>query len=139
MKRLELTNPYCSPQGLSSGEGTRLGPWIPGARATLVAHGVLLRRLVVEAPVELTLEFNGRSLFDRVLVNGHPVARRTSWWRITPRLDFTLQVGSDQVPGHVEVRVWPWLALRGFRVTIADRVVYTEGTLRSSGNSPGVS
>jgi hypothetical protein len=100
---------------------------------------VLLRRLVVEAPVELTLEFNGRSLFDRVLVNGHPVARRTSWWRITPRLDFTLQVGSDQVPGHVEVRVWPWLALRGFRVTIADRVVYTEGTLRSSGNAPRVS
>ncbi len=77
MKRLALTNPYRSPQGLSSGEGTRL--------------------------------------------------------------DFTLQVGSDQVPGHVEVRVWPWLALRGFRMTIADRVVYTEGTLRSSGNTPSVS
>lgn len=117
----------------------RLGPWVPGARATLIARGMLLRRIVVEAPVEMTLEFNGRSLFDRVLVNGHPVARQTSWWRITPRLDFTLQIGSEQVPGSVEVRVWPWLALRGFRVTIADRVVYTEGKLRSSGGPAGVS
>ncbi len=111
-----------------------LGPLVPGTRATLVARGMLLRRLVLEAPVELTLEFNGRSLFDRVLINGRPVARRISWWRITPRLDFALSVGSEQVTGCVEVRVWPWLALRGFRVTIADRVVYTEGTLRHESN-----
>jgi hypothetical protein len=91
---------------------------------------MLLRRIVVEAPVEMTLEFNGRSLFDRVLVNGRCVARRTSWWRITPRLDFSLSVGPEQVTGCVEVRVWPWLALRGFRVTIADRVVYAEGTFQ---------
>jgi hypothetical protein len=125
-----MTNPYRAPQGLSPGEGTLLDSLVPGARATLVARGMLLRRIVVEAPVEMTLEFNGRSLFDRVLVNGHPVARRTSWWRITPRLDFVLSVGPKHVNGCVEVRVWPWLALRGFRVTIADRVVYAEGTFQ---------
>lgn len=106
-----------------------MGPFLPGARATLVARGLLFRRIVVEAPLELTLEFNGRSLFDQVIVNGRTVARRTSWWRITPRLDFTLSVGAKQIAGRVEVKVWPWLALRGFRVTLAELVVYAEGSL----------
>lgn len=134
-----MTNPYHAPAGLSPGDGTRLGPLVPGARATLVARGMLLRRLVVEAPLELTLEFHGRSLFDRVFVNGRLVARRISWWRITPRLDFVLPVGAEQVPGRVELRVWPWLALRGFRVTIADRVVYAEGSLRPADERPAIS
>ncbi len=124
-----MTNPYRSPEGLTGGEGGHVGGLLPGARATLVGRGLLYRRLVVEAPLEITLEFNGRSLADRVLVNQRVVARRTSWWRIAPRLAFTLPVGAELVNGLVEIRVWPWLALRGFRVTIAERVVYAEGRL----------
>jgi hypothetical protein len=124
-----MTNPYRSPEGLTGGEGGHVGGLLPGARATLVARGLLYRRLVVEAPLEITLEFNGRSLADRVLVNQRVVARQTSWWRITPRLAFTLPAGTETVNGLVEIRVWPWLALRGFRVTIAERVVYAEGRL----------
>ena len=60
------------------------------------------------------------------------MVRKTSWWRIAPRLAFTLPVGEGEVTGLVEIRVWPWLALRGFRVSIADRVVYAEGKLKST-------
>ncbi len=123
--------------GRLSGTKAAGGPLLPGARATLVAHGLLYRRLAVEAPLEITLEFNGRSLVDRVLVNDREVVRKTSWWRITPRLAFTLPAGEGAVTGLVEIRVWPWLALRGFRVTIADRVVYAEGKLKSQSHLRG--
>jgi len=119
-------NPYRAPGG---DPDSSVGPLQPGAQATLVGRGLLYRRLAVTRPVELALEFNGRSLVDRVLVNGRQVARRTSWWRITPELPFVLPSDAGDVHGLVEIRVWPWLALRGFRVTIADRVVYAEGTL----------
>ncbi|MHB8970202.1 MAG: hypothetical protein ACYC3X_10915 [Pirellulaceae bacterium] len=124
-----MTNPYRSPEGVTCGEGGHVGGLLPGARATLVGRGLLYRRLVVEAPLEMTLEFNGRSLTDKVLVNNRIVACQTSWWRITPRLPFTLPAGDDVVTGLVEIHVWPWLALRGFRVTVADRVIYAEGHL----------
>jgi hypothetical protein len=134
------TNPYSAPQLEEPGA---VGPWRPGAHATLVARGLLYRRLAVTAPLEMTLEFHGRSLLDRVLVNGREVARQTSWWRIAPRLSFTLASDDGSVPGLVEIRVWPWLALRGFRVTVGGRVVYTEGKLaapaagaQSSGPDP---
>lgn len=126
-----MTNPYRSPEGMGRDEGGPVGPLLPGARATLVAHGLLYRRLAIAAPLEITLEFNGRSLVDRVLVNDREVVRKTSWWRIAPRLAFTLPSGTGPINGLVEIRVWPWLALRGFRVSIADREVYSEGKLKS--------
>ncbi len=124
-----MDNPYQSPPATESGAGLRLPELRPGVRATLIAHGLLFRLLVIDAPIEATLSFNGRSLSDTVTINQQVVARKTSWWRITPRLSFTLRAGEEVIAGQVEIRVWPWLALRGFRVTIADRVVYTEGRL----------
>jgi hypothetical protein len=50
-----------------------------------------------------------------------------------------LHADTGDVAGLVEIRVWPWLALRGFRVTIADRVVYTEGKLKMPVTSPPAS
>ena len=35
-----------------------------------------------------------------------------------------IQPDDGEVRGLIEIRVWPWLALRGFRARIADRVVY---------------
>jgi len=125
-----MVNPYRSPVGSMPQEGQYVPAFRPGARATLVARGLLLRRIVIEAPVEITLEFNGRSLYDKVIVNGQVAARKTSWWRITPRLEFSLPMDQQLLRGRVDVRVWPWLAIRGFRVTIADHTVYAEGSLR---------
>jgi hypothetical protein len=126
-----MTNPYRSPEGIPRDASVQVGPLLPGARATLVARGLLYRRLAVAAPLEITLEFHGRSLVDRVLVNEREVVRKVSWWRIAPRLAFTLPSDTGVIHGLVEIRVWPWLALRGFRVSIADHVVYSEGKLKT--------
>lgn len=128
-------NPYRSPAGLDEDDALHVGPLRPGASATLVARGLLYRRLAIAAPVEVTLAFNGRSLVDRVLVNEREVVRRTSWWRIAPQLEFTLRSDAGSVAGLVEIRVWPWLALRGFRVSIAGRSVYSEGHLKTPASS----
>jgi hypothetical protein len=124
-----MTNPYRSPTGTPHDEQSSGGAWLPGARATLAGRGLLYRRLVIEAPLEITLEFNGRGLTDRVLVNERVVAQKTSWWRIAPRLEFLLPWGDQTVRGLVEIRVWPWLALRGFRVSLGESVLYAEGSL----------
>ncbi len=124
-----MTNPYHSPRGLTPDPRDPPAAVLPGARAPLAARGLLYRRLVIESPLDILLEFNGRGLTDRVLVDHHVVAEKTSWWRIAPQLAFTLTAGSHTVSGLVEIRVWPWLAMRGFRVTLAQRVVYAEGCL----------
>ncbi len=119
-------NPYRPPRKLSPLDGKMLGDLRDGASATLLAKGLLYRRISIAAPVEATLEFHGRSYLDVVRINGIVVAWKISWWRITPQLDFLLPVGESLVPGRVSLRVWPWLAFRSFRVEIAHRVVYVE-------------
>ncbi len=129
---MSAVNPYRSPESISRDEGKYVLASRPGARATLLAQGLLYRRLVIDAPIQATLEFNGRSLHDTVVVDKHVVARQTSWWRITPRLAFVLPTVRGSIPGLVEVRVGPWLNLRGFRVTIAGQIVYAEGSFAAA-------
>jgi hypothetical protein len=45
---------------------------------------------------------------------------------ITPRVEFA--IGS--LPAIVEVRVRPWLTVRGFSLSIGGHLVYAEGCLR---------
>jgi hypothetical protein len=125
--RHEIENPYRSPQAdCRVLEQDR--PLRGGVKSTLVASGLLYRRVLVEAPVEATIEFNGRSAIrDTVSVDGRVVAAKISWWRITPRLDFVLPARDTMIPVTVEVRMWPWLAMRGFRIHMAGQVVYAEG------------
>lgn len=118
-----MVNPYRTPVA----DDSLPLQWLGGpSRSKLVAQGLLYRKVAVEAPVEATVEFHGRSMHDRVLLNGQVVAQRVSWWRITPRLEFVVATDAGPCQGRVELRVWPWLALRRFRVIIANHVVYAE-------------
>lgn len=124
-----MIDPAHGPRERTSESSDQPATTPPSPAATLTARGILYRRLAIEAPGSILLEFNGRGLTDRVLVDHRVVASRFSWWRITPQLAFTLPVGDQRIAGLVEIRVWPWFLMRGFRVTLAQRIVYAEGCL----------
>ena len=122
----EHENPYVSPREANTGE-LRQRPWRPGVRSRLLAKGLLYRRVALEAPIEATLEFNGRSLHDVIRVDNRVVASHFSWWRITPRFRFQLAVTGGAVPVEVDLRLGHFLRMKGFRIKIAGEVVYQEG------------
>lgn len=62
--------------------------------------------------------------YETVFVN-HLIAVRTPsvFWYV-PRFDFFVGL----TPATVEVRVWPWLALRSIRLSLGNKVCYHEGS-----------
>lgn len=88
----------------------------------------MLRRVfTVEMPWgSYTVEYFGRGLgWEGVRVDGVLVAGDVSGLWFIPRFDFTLGAG----PAVIEVRVWPWLAIRSFHFEVDGTVVYREPSL----------
>ncbi|HEY1376697.1 MAG TPA: hypothetical protein VGF55_07875 [Gemmataceae bacterium] len=72
------------------------------------------------------VEYDGRGLgLESVRVNRAVAAWRRSWLWFVPRFEFAL----GAAPAAVEVRVGPWLSIRGFRLSVRGEPVYSEGTL----------
>ena len=77
------------------------------------------------------VEYDGRgSGYESVLVQGEVAVKVPSLLWFAPRFEF--RVGS--LPASLDVRVWPWLALRSVRLTVDGRVAYAEG--RASARKP---
>ncbi len=97
------------------------------ATARLVEQSWLKRVLEVslddtERPYHVT--YQGRGIgYEGVLVDGVIAARQTSYFWFVPRFPFRL---SDQ-DAVIEVRVWPWLALRSLRLSVNGETLYSEG------------
>nr|CAA9282853.1 hypothetical protein AVDCRST_MAG63-4078 [uncultured Armatimonadetes bacterium] len=71
------------------------------------------------------VEYDGRTCgYESVLVQGEVAVSTPSLLWFVPRFEF--RVGS--LPASLDVRVWPWLALRSARLTIDGRVAYSEGS-----------
>src|SRR5262245_31887393 len=93
-------------------------------RATMQKGGWVQRLLEVHTDEGWFLvEYDGRGVFEYVRVNGEEVARDTYWYWFAPRFDFRL----GRHPAVVEVRMWPWMVIRSFRLTVGDEVLYAEG------------
>lgn len=96
--------------------------------AILVESGWLRRCVKLLAPAETMIEYNGRGIgYESVLVDGGVALRPTSWWWFIPRFDFTIETQNGALPVSLEVRVWPWLCIRKFRLIVANKCVYSEG------------
>jgi hypothetical protein len=115
-------NPYRAPREAS------WPPAVPGAlQASLVERAWLWRRFWVETDSRVyDVIYNGRGLFyEEVLVDGHVMLRRLSWLWFVPHFEFQL----DRHQVAIDVRVWPWLKIRRFRLAIDRMAVYEEGLL----------
>jgi hypothetical protein len=71
---------------------------------------------------EHRLVYNGRTDSEHVYFDGRAVAGGKSVWWFIPSFHFTWD-GKD-VSFHVSV--WPWLAIRSFRIVIENRILYEE-------------
>jgi hypothetical protein len=92
---------------------------------TLLNKKWLLREWhVATSSGDFVVTYSGRGHgYESVRVNGAvAVKTRSSVW-FTPKFDFL--VGAS--PASVEVRVWPWLAVRAIRLRVADDICYSEG------------
>lgn len=85
----------------------------------------LLREWNVTTPTgEYVVTYSGRGHgYESVAVDGVVVAKTKSVAWFTPTFEF--QLGG--LPASIEVRVWPWLALRKVRLRIAEETCYKEG------------
>lgn len=71
-----------------------------------------------------TVVYQGRGFGNEsVLVDGAVAARYGSYLWFVPHLPFRIG-GRD---AEIDVRVWPWLAIRSFRLSIDGDVLYMEG------------
>jgi hypothetical protein len=69
---------------------------------------------------EHRLVYNGRTDSEHVYFDGRAVAGGKSVWWFIPSFHFTLD-GKDV---SIHVSVWPWLAIRSFRIVIENRILY---------------
>src|SRR5262245_10935313 len=94
-------------------------------RATLYYRSWLRRVLEVHTDEGWFLvEYNGRGFgYESVYVNDELALASTSLVWFVPRFEFRM----GPHPAAVEGRVWPWLAIRSFRLIVEDAVVYAEG------------
>jgi hypothetical protein len=93
-------------------------------KARLREKGWLKRVLDVELDNGVfVVEYSGVGVgYEAVWVNGREVARPTSWLWFVPRIEFAL----GMLPAAVEVRVWPWLMIRSFRLIVDGIVVFAD-------------
>lgn len=126
---LDEENPYQSPKHVDAGL-LRQRPLRPGAQGRLLAKGLLYRRVLIEAPVEATLEFDGRSLRDVIRIDNQIVSWRFSWWRITPYFRFALPAGDHELDVEVLLNLGTFLRILGFCIRIEGQVAYSEGSLQ---------
>ena len=119
-------NPYAAPiEACAVGSTERM--LVAGARSTLLASGLLYRRVAVEAPIEAVIEFNGRSVWrDVVKIDDRVAVWKTSWYRIAPELQLELRADGAVLPVVISVRLGRFLRMRAFTIRIGDRVVYRE-------------
>jgi hypothetical protein len=68
--------------------------------------------------------YSGRGFgYESVYVDGEIAVRYFNLYWFIPRLEFTIK----SMQASIEVRVWPWLALRSIRLVIEDELSYSEG------------
>ena len=81
---------------------------------------------VVTLSGEHTVSYDGRGCgYECVRVDGEIVAKTISWLWFVPKFEFKI----GDLPARIDVRVWPWLALKAIRLHIAGEAGYAEGDL----------
>lgn len=93
---------------------------------TLISNGLLQRVVDIPAPSgSVLLRYSGRDIGrESVSINDDdPVSHSSYFWYVP-----TFEIEHDSGSYIIEIRIWPWLALRSMTVTLDKNMVYTEGS-----------
>ena len=81
-------------------------------------RGLLHRIVVVHRPVEVTIEYFARSLFDRILVDGRTAVSVLPIMRLTERFDFKIPYQAGHLPASPPRTTAPTADRAGFHAFV---------------------
>ena len=118
-------NPYQSPTLNDRGPA--------GNREGLVRRGFLYRRIRLNPPFNVDVEYNACALgCEYVLVNGVLAKKQWHPWYSTrlviPHIDFEMRTAAGTFSSSLDVRVRLWFAIRYLSIKIEGNEVYCEGS-----------
>lgn len=124
---LTQDNPFASPRAVGKKLRDLVPVRRPGCAAVLGGSGLLYRKILVEAPVEASIEYIGYGLRDRILVNGRLVFWRLPIMGLSNAFEFSIPTNEDPLPGRIVVKVSKlFLRMRRFELQIDGQTVYLE-------------
>lgn len=104
-------------------------PWRPLAELEVtVRKSFLFRSVRLAGALETEICWNARNATEFVTVDSHRAASRSSLF-YAPRFDFILPTTHGDFAARIDVRVAWLFFVSGFRLSIEDQVVYSEGRL----------
>ena len=91
---------------------------------TLLHRARLLRRVSIHAETSaFELEYNGKGFgYESVRIDGETKIRSFSLFWFVPHFEFS----HDGHSIEVDVKVWPWLKIKGFRIHVDGHLLYSE-------------
>ena len=100
---MSKNNPYQSPLPTAPNDPAQR-PWKGGCRSTLVNSGLLHRKVLIQNPIEVTIEYFARGLLDKIMVNGLTVISRLPIIRLTEQFDFEIPYCDGTLPTIVRLK-----------------------------------
>ena len=119
-------NPFASPQ--ESGKSVRVLPARTSGEpsATLVEEGLLYRKVQLHSPIDATIEYVGRGLRDKILVNNTLVYWRLPVIGLSGEFEFEIETESEPVQAKVFIEIGKMLKVHLFEIRIEEQTVYRE-------------
>ena len=118
-------NPYESPSAAAVSDPAQR-KWKGGVDSILVIRRLLQRKVIVNNPVEVTIEYFARGLRDRIIVDGNTVVSIIPIVWLHKRFDFEIPFCDGQLPATAIVQVDRFLRLERFEIHINGVVAYYE-------------
>ncbi len=119
-------NPYKTSSAASTVD-PRQRDWKGGADSVLAVRGLLQRRVIVNRPVEVTIEYFARGLRDRIIVDGTTVVSLVPVFWLHDRFDFEIPFRDGTLPATIRVKTAPRsIRLASFEIEINGVIAYCE-------------
>ena len=121
----EKLNPYESPKNeLPTSNSDRI--WKGGSDSVLINQGLLSRKVIVNLPVEVTIEYFARGLRDRVIVDGKTAVSKIPVIWFTTGFEFLIPYRDGNLPAKINLKVGRFLKLQEFEILINGVAAYRE-------------